>query len=298
MRICRVAVNGKVRLAVEAGGECFWLRHTALSTVFDILETQPEEGHRLLADALNQRPFASWDALEAGTVLTARLAVPLDDQEVWASGVTYERSMHAREDESHGSGIYDRVYAAPRPELFFKAGATRVVGPNDVLYIRSDATWSVPEPELALVVGPRGWIAGYTIGNDISSRDIEGENPLYLPQAKVHARCCGLGPAIMLADEAIDPRALSIELIIHRNGAPVFQGNTNTSRLHRSFEELVRYLFRDNLFPNGVFLLTGTGIVPEDSFSLQPGDHVAITIAGIGTLRHRIERGPGDHAAI
>ncbi len=298
MRICRVAVNGEVRLAIEVDGECFWLRHPSLSALLGTLEAQPEAGRHLLVDIVDQHPFAQWDALESGLLPATRLLVPLDAQEVWASGVTYERSMQAREDESQGSGIYDRVYTAPRPELFFKAGATRVVGPNDILYIRSDAAWSVPEPELALVIGARGQIIGYTVGNDISSRDIEGENPLYLPQAKVHARCCGLGPAITLADGVINPRALSIELVIHRNGIPVFQGHTSTARLHRTFEELIRYLFRDNLFPNGVFLLTGTGIVPEDSFSLQHGDRVAITIAGIGTLCHDIERGPGDYASI
>ncbi|MCL4508697.1 MAG: fumarylacetoacetate hydrolase family protein [Chloroflexi bacterium] len=290
-------LSNSMRIAVEAEGQCYLTDEDSLTAVLSALEVDPEATRTLLVEATHGRPLATWSDLEEGIASEAQLLAPLDEQEVWASGVTYERSMQAREDESQGSGIYDRVYVAPRPELFFKAGATRVVGTNDVLYIRSDASWSVPEPELALAIGPRGTILGYTIGNDVSSRDIEGENPLYLPQAKVYARCCGLGPAITLAASDLNAHDLPIALTITRGGVPVFRGETSTNRIRRTFEDLARYLFRDNLFPNGVVLLTGTGIVPPDNFTLGPRDSVEIMIPHIGRLRHRIERGPGDHGA-
>jgi 2-dehydro-3-deoxy-D-arabinonate dehydratase len=211
---------------------------------------------------------------------------PIGSQEVWAAGVTYYRSRNARMEESKGAGggdFYDRVYHATRPELFFKASAHRVVGPEAKVAIRDDAAWSVPEPELTLFVTPRGKIAGYTIGNDMSSRDIEGENPLYLPQAKVYDRSCALGPCLLIRDEPL-PAATEIALEIRREGTVAFSGATTLKEMKRKPEELVEYLFRNNSFPHGCFLLTGTGVVPPDGFTLKAGDEIRITIPPIGTL--------------
>ncbi len=214
------------------------------------------------------------------------LRPPIGSQEVWAAGVTYFRSRSARIEESKSSGgadFYDRVYSAERPELFFKATPNRVVGHHGKVAIRKDATWSVPEPELTLLVSPKGKIIGYTVGNDMSSRDIEGENPLYLPQAKVYNRSCALGPGILVSSKQLPPTA-AIRLEILRAGQEVFSGSTDLSQMKRDPQTLVDYLFRDNNFPNGCFLLTGTGIVPPDSFTLNQGDEIRITIDGIGTL--------------
>jgi 2-dehydro-3-deoxy-D-arabinonate dehydratase len=211
---------------------------------------------------------------------------PIGSQEVWAAGVTYYRSRDARMEEAKSAGggdFYDRVYSAERPELFFKATASRVVGHREHVAIRKDAKWSVPEPELALLVSPKGNILGYTVGNDMSSRDIEGENPLYLPQAKVYNRCCALGPCIVVSENPPDPSTrISLEII--RGGAAVFAGSTSISAMKRDLSTLVEYLYRDNVFPNGCFLLTGTGVVPPDSFTLTQEDEIRITIDGIGTL--------------
>jgi 2-dehydro-3-deoxy-D-arabinonate dehydratase len=215
-----------------------------------------------------------------------RPLAPIGSQEVWAAGVTYFRSRTARIEESKPSGggsFYDAVYSAPRPELFFKAAAWRVRGPGDVVRIRRDARWSVPEPELALVVNRRGGIVGYTIGNDMSSRDIEGENPLYLPQAKVYDGACALGPAVLILEEPLRPDT-TITLTIDRSGATVFEGSTTLQQMRRTPEELVQYLYRETSFPHGAVLLTGTGVVPPDDFTLQVGDAIAITIPPIGTL--------------
>ncbi len=219
------------------------------------------------------------------------LLKPLDEQEVWAAGVTYERSRIAREEESAGSGIYDRVYAAPRPELFFKATPSRTVGPYEPIAIRVDSHWNVPEPELALVINPALELVGFTIGNDMSSRDIEGENPLYLPQAKLYGRCCAVGPLIALRDSLADATNLTIRLQILRAGAPVFTGEVSTRKIVRTYADLIDYLGRDNLFPDGVALLTGTGIVPPDVVTLEAGDETVIAIEGIGELHNTVVRG-------
>jgi len=214
------------------------------------------------------------------------LLPPIGSQEVWAAGVTYLRSRAARMEEARSAGggdFYDRVYNAARPELFFKATPNRVVGHQAKVAIRSDAKWSVPEPELTLLVSPKGKILGYTIGNDMSSRDIEGENPLYLPQAKVYDRACALGPGVLIAFEPL-PRSTKIQLEILRAGKAVFSDSTSLASMKREPEELVQYLYRDNVFPNGCFLMTGTGIVPPDSFTLNQDDEIRITIDGIGTL--------------
>lgn len=215
---------------------------------------------------------------------------PIENQEVWAAGVTYYRSRTARIEESKSAGggdFYDRVYAADRPELFFKATPHRVAGPNKPVRIRRDSKWNVPEPELALVVSSYGKIVGYTIGNDMSSRDIEGENPLYLPQAKVYAECCGLGPAILICSTPLEITT-EIQLEILRDGRQAFHGLTELTNMKRSPTELVEYLYRDNIFPHGCFLLTGTGIVPPDDFTLAPGDEIRITIEPIGTLVNKV----------
>jgi 2-dehydro-3-deoxy-D-arabinonate dehydratase len=230
--------------------------------------------------ALSQNPLADPSILRA----------PIGSQEVWAAGVTYFRSRDARMEESQSAGasdFYDRVYTAERPELFFKATPNRVVGPHGKVAIRKDATWSVPEPELALLISPSGKILGSTVGNDMSSRDIEGQNPLYLPQAKIYDRCCALGPGILISSEPLSS-STEIRLEIVRAGHTTFAGCTNLCNLKRDPATLVHFLFRDNPFPNGCFLLTGTGIVPPDSFSLNHGDEIRITIDGIGTLSNSV----------
>jgi 2-dehydro-3-deoxy-D-arabinonate dehydratase len=217
---------------------------------------------------------------------SASLRAPIGTQEVWAAGVTYFRSRDARIEESKSAGggdFYDRVYRAERPELFFKATPHRVVGHTQPVAIRRDSKWSVPEPELTLMVSPGGKIQGYTIGNDMSSRDIEGENPLYLPQAKVYDHSCALGPCVLVSSELLPP-STSIKLEIFRSGQMVFEGSTTLASLKREPKVLAEYLYRDNTFPSGAFLLTGTGIVPPDTFTLDHGDEIRISIDGIGTL--------------
>jgi 2-dehydro-3-deoxy-D-arabinonate dehydratase len=219
-----------------------------------------------------------------------QLLAPIDQQEVWAAGVTYKRSREARERESAGAGqFYEKVYTAERPELFFKATPRRVVGPEAMVRIRRDAKWSVPEPEVALMVSPGKQIVGYTIGNDMSSRDIEGENPLYLPQAKVYNRSCSIGPVVTLA-EALPPlEQVTINMVILRGGQTVFDGQTTLGQMARTFIDLVWWLGRENTFPDGVILLTGTGIVPPDQFTLASGDQIIIVVAGIGRLCNTVE---------
>lgn len=221
-----------------------------------------------------------------------QLLPPIDEQEVWAAGVTYKRSRTARMEESAtAASCYDRVYASPRPELFFKASPHRVAGHGQSLRIRKDSAWNVPEPELTLVLNSRAQLVGFTIGNDMSSRDIEGDNPLYLPQAKVYNQCCGLGPWITLSIGMPPRPEIGISLVILRGGKEEFRGKTGVDQMARSFENLIGWLARDNSFPTGAFLLTGTGVVPDSSFTLQPGDEVEISIDGIGTLVNNIVRG-------
>jgi 2-dehydro-3-deoxy-D-arabinonate dehydratase len=231
------------------------------------------------------------DSTEALPAASVKFLPPLDAQEVWAAGVTYVRSKDARERESASTGasrFYDLVYTAERPELFFKATPRRVVGPGDPVRIRADAHWSVPEPELALVISPSLQVVGYTAGNDMSSRDIEGENPLYLPQAKVYDGSCALGPVVTLAG-ALQPREqVAIRLTITRAGTAVFEGATTLAAMKRSFEDLVSWLGRENSFPDGAVLLTGTGVVPPDDFTLASGDEISIDITGIGQLSNRV----------
>lgn len=247
-------------------------------------------------------PALAWDALIARDdlqaflerqVSTARrldhlpdLLAPIGSQEVWGAGVTYNRSRSARMEEAQSAGggdFYDRIYSAERPELFFKAPPSRVVGSGDRVAIRRDSSWSVPEPELTLLVAASGRITGYTIGNDMSARDIEGENPLYLPQAKMYDGSCALGPGIWLSENPL-PSSTEIRLEIFRDSSLAFQGITNLAEMKRTPETLVKYLFSHIRFPNGCFLMTGTGIVPPERFTLKANDEIRITIEPIGTL--------------
>ena len=215
---------------------------------------------------------------------------PISHQEVWAAGVTYFRSRSARMEESQQSGgdhFYDLVYEAKRPELFFKATGPRTRGHLDKVCIRSDSTWDVPEPELTLAINSAGSVFGYTIGNDMSSRSIEGENPLYLPQAKVYRGSCAIGPCLVIGDAVNQETEISIA--IRRNGDDVFSGSTFVSQIKRGFDELAEFLFRDNEFPNGAYLMTGTGVVPDSDFTLASGDLVQIEIDGIGVLENEVE---------
>jgi 2-dehydro-3-deoxy-D-arabinonate dehydratase len=232
------------------------------------------------------------DRRQVVSLRDASLLPPIDRQEVWAAGVTYLRSQSARMEESESAAsCYDLVYSSPRPELFFKATPHRVVGPGQPLRIRADSTWDVPEPEITLVLNSRVALAGFTIGNDMSSRDIEGQNPLYLPQAKVYDACCGLGPCVTLAGKMPHYDTIEIRLVIRRAGGVVFEGTTSVAKMARSFDDLIQWLGRENSFPGGVFLLTGTGIVPDRDFTLQAGDVVSISIDGIGTLTNPIAQG-------
>jgi 2-dehydro-3-deoxy-D-arabinonate dehydratase len=216
-----------------------------------------------------------------------RLRTPIERQEVWAAGVTYLRSKTARMEESgFSANAYDRVYDAERPEIFFKSLPEKVVSPGEPVGIRQDARWNVPEPELVVVLNSRGHIVGYTIGNDMSSRDIEGENLLYLPQAKIYQRSCAIGPWITVGVSEADARNWTIRLEIRRDNGMIFEGETSVGQIKRSFVELAQFLFRSQVFPHGAVLLTGTGIVPPDNFTLEPDDQVLISISGIGTLHN------------
>jgi 2-dehydro-3-deoxy-D-arabinonate dehydratase len=268
--------HGQIRpLAVSPG-------HRQYRSLSDVLEDEdPLAAARLLID----------DSRDPLALSEVHLCPPIDAQEVWAAGVTYRRSRTARMAESEGAArFYDLVYEAPRPELFFKANPHRVVGPGQDVRIRADAHWSVPEPELGLVLSSRLRLVGYTIGNDMSARDIEGENPLYLPQAKVYDACCALGPAVTLAETWMEASRAVIRLVIHRAGKVAFKGETDVSQIARTFDELIGWLARDNSFPNGVVLLTGTGIVPPDDFTLLAGDAIEISIDGLGTLTNTVRQ--------
>lgn len=255
------------------------------STLSDLLALASPERASRIAD-LRAASSASWPLQEVA------LSAPVDQQDIWAAGVTYERSRDARMEESTQQDVYDLVYHAQRPEIFFKSTAARCIGHYGAVAIRHDSGWDVPEPELALVIDSSGDIAGFTIGNDMSSRSIEGENPLYLPQAKVYTASCALGPWMTLSDEIADPLNLAIDISITRDGNDFWSGQTSTSSLHRTFDDLVGCLYDALDFPYGSVLMTGTGIVPPSEFTLAPGDTVTITIAGLGTLTNTVYQLP------
>ena len=250
-----------------------------------------------LADALaEENPIAAIEALQHESPVaidgSTRWLAPVDSQEVWAAGVTYRRSQTARMEESDSAAsCYDRVYNAARPELFFKAAPHRVSGHLGPLRIRRDSAWNVPEPEVTLVLSPSLKIVGLTVGNDMSSRDIEGENPLYLPQAKCYDQCAGVGPWITLFDLLPPAQSLGVSLKIERGERIVFEQQTSAGEMARSFEDLVDWLGRENSFPQGAFLMTGTGIVPTSDFTLHAGDMVHITIDRVGTLSNPVVQG-------
>ena len=282
MRICRfLHPQGDIRVGrVEPDETVLDLSATGISRLVQLLEDE---------EAVNKVRKLDKDAGDRLSLSELSLCAPLENQEVWAAGVTYRRSKTARMAESDFSATaYDRVYSAARPELFFKSLGEKVCGPNSSIGIRKDARWSVPEPELALVFNSQGKLAGCTIGNDMSSRDIEGENLLYLPQAKIYQHSCALGPWLELGVQEEITRQWRIELEIRRDSATVFSGETQVNEIQRSFEELAEFLFRSQRFPNGVVLLTGTGIVPPDHFTLKAGDQVNIAISGIGRLTNTV----------
>jgi 2-dehydro-3-deoxy-D-arabinonate dehydratase len=264
---------------------------TGEARVLDLTPAGITQVHTLL-EADN--PFAELESLQTSklprlTLSQLRLLAPVERQEVWAAGVTYLRSKKARMEESDFSAnAYDRVYEAQRPELFFKSLPEKVVATGEAVGIRRDARWSVPEPELALVLNSRGKVVGYTIGNDMSSRDIEGENLLYLPQAKIYTGSCALGPWITVGASEAEAREWTINLRVERGGQQIFSGNTSVSQIKRRFDELAEFLFRSQSFRHGAVLLTGTGIVPPDSFTSQADDLVEIEISGIGRLRNTV----------
>jgi 2-dehydro-3-deoxy-D-arabinonate dehydratase len=273
--------NTKKGCVVEHDGRWF----PGGNLTWDELVKHEELERFLLAEVLNPPSLN-----DSSFNVESNLLAPIGSQEVWAAGVTYHRSRDARMEESESAGggdFYNRVYHAERPELFFKATPHRVVGSGGKVAIRSDSKWSVPEPELALLVSPTGRTLGYTIANDMSSRDIEGENPLYLPQAKVYDRSCALGPCVLIGAGPL-PRSTEIKMEVLREGRPCFSGRTTLNELKRDPQTLVEYLYRDNSFPHGCVLLTGTGIVPPDSFTLAQGDEIRIAIQGIGVLANSV----------
>lgn len=288
----------------EYVGLCYFIADGAVEPRFglvagdSVIDLARSGGPASLAAALQMPATELWATLS--TVMNGQhadlpleavaLKAPIDQQEVWAAGVTYLRSRDARMEESSQKDVYDRVYDADRPELFLKATPNRVSGPGEPIAIRGDSGWDVPEPELALLLNASGQLVGYTIGNDVSSRTIEGENPLYLPQAKVYAQCAGLGPIVVTTEELADVSNLEIQLTIRRDGADLFYESTSTSQMHRTLSDLTAYLLRANEFPAGVFLMTGTGIVPPSEFTLQDGDEVTIRIEHIGTLINPVVR--------
>jgi 2-dehydro-3-deoxy-D-arabinonate dehydratase len=279
MKLCRFQQDATIRIGLAVDD----------TTVADLTAGGIKSITELLEDDGAVIRVAALTDLPTFPLAEVTLLAPVERQEVWAAGVTYLRSKTARMEESDFSAsAYDLVYEAARPEIFFKSLPEKIVGPNEPVGIRADAKWSVPEPELALVLNSRGQVAGCTIGNDMSSRDIEGENLLYLPQAKVYDRSCAIGPWLILGarEEAIRAWTIGVEII--RANETVFAGETSLNNLKRSFDELVGYLCRSQTFPHGAILLTGTGVVPPDDFTLAAGDLIRITVSGIGALENPV----------
>ena len=283
MNVCRFTdrTSADVRIGLMA----------STLAVFDLTDAGVRRMHDLIErpDLADELMRLSQAGLPAHPLDSVRLLTPVESQEVWAAGVTYLRSKQARMEKSEFSATaYDRVYDAARPEIFFKSLPDKVVSPGEAVGIRRDAVWNVPEPELALVISSSGNLVGFTIGNDMSSRDIEGENLLYLPQAKIYTASCAVGPWIVVGPSEDDARQWSIRLEIRRGGDVVFVGDTGAGQIKRRFSELIEYLFRSQQFPNGAVLLTGAGVVPPDSFTLEAHDSVRISISGIGVLENPV----------
>ena len=283
MKLCRFKTKQDethVGIVVEDDSALLDLKSAGISQLHPLLEDD---------DPLARLNQLAGQKLPRVALAKVQLCAPVERQEVWAAGVTYLRSKTARMAESDFSATaYDKVYAAERPELFFKSLAEKVAATDEPVGIRRDARWSVPEPELALVLNSRGKVVGYTVGNDMSSRDIEGENLLYLPQAKIYNHSCALGPWIQVGVTEARAREWKVKIEIRRNGKNVFAGKTSVGQIKRHFEELASYLFRSQSFPHGAVLLTGTGIVPPDTFTLQERDEIGIGITGIGWLRNPV----------
>jgi 2-dehydro-3-deoxy-D-arabinonate dehydratase len=286
MKLAKIRlIDGTIRIAALADDERS-LRLLDLSQV-DKVRTLTDILHA--PEPLGLARFLVDPKAEPLPVSKATLLAPIDQQEVWAAGVTYKRSQVARMEESKaGASHYDKVYTADRPELFFKATPSRVSGPGESIRVRLDSAWSVPEPELALVISHNRGLSGFTIGNDMSARDIEGENPLYLPQAKLYRQSCALGPWILIPEAPLDRAKTQLAMTVQRKGKDVFKGSTDLDQMVRSFDDLIGWLFRENEFPAGVILLTGTGIVPPDDFTLEDGDVVSMEATGIGTLTNPV----------
>ncbi|MET3544631.1 2-dehydro-3-deoxy-D-arabinonate dehydratase [Paenibacillus favisporus] len=288
MRIIRYLDGRQTRLAAVTDDEkAYPLPHSDLISLIDEAREKGVSPVRIVESAITPQNelTAAWPSLQ--------LLTPVDAPEVWAAGVTYQRSREARNYEATGGRMdaetfYDKVYDAVRPEIFLKSTAARTVGPNQDVTLRSDSVWQIPEPELGLVLAGDGTIVGYTAGNDMSCRDIEGENPLYLPQAKIWRKSCSIGPAIRLADTVEDPYDFKIVCQIYREGHVVVESEASTSQLNRKLDELVRFLAADNDLFDGTVLLTGTAIVPPADFTLAPGDRIEISISGIGTLVNHV----------
>lgn len=298
MRIVRYKAHDGLHLGVCVENEVIDITNLGDKSFHSFMDLASEAGKEevtiadfvksIINESSTDLPVYPYEKLESEG--EAQLVIPLDPPEVWGCGVTYKKSQEARESETGIKRIYDLVYNASRPEIFFKATAHRCVGPGEEICIRGDSYWNVPEPELSFILGLNREIIGFTAGNDVSSRDIEGENPLYLPQAKIYEGCCALGPSIVTVDEVGTEPKLRIECKIFRSGSLVFEGSTNTSQMKRSFEELRSYLCRHNPVPPGSVCLSGTGIVPPDDFSLEDRDLVEISIEKIGVLRNSVRR--------
>jgi 2-dehydro-3-deoxy-D-arabinonate dehydratase len=286
MKLAKIRLaDGERRIAALADDDRS-LRLLDLSQV-DKLQTLTDVLHA--PDPLGLARFLVDPKAEPIPLNKVTLLAPIDQQEVWAAGVTYKRSQVARMDESKsGAAHYDKVYTADRPELFFKSTPARVSGPGEPVRVRYDSRWSVPEPELALVISDKQRLVGFTIGNDMSARDIEGENPLYLPQAKLYGQSCALGPCILIPETPLDRAKTRITLAVKRKAKEAFRGATDLGQMVRTFEDLIAWLYRENDFPNGAFLLTGTGVVPPDDFTLEDGDVISMEVTGIGTLTNPV----------
>lgn len=288
--------NGDIHAAVVEGDRVVDVASSVARGTHEYIALATRQG-RSLADAIvGARSSAGGQSFTLADVTSGadgpRLTIPLNPPEVWGCGVTYKKSAEFRDEDAGNTtkGIYDYVYSAPRPEIFFKATASRCVGPDEPIAVRSDSEFTAPEPELAMVLDAGGHIVGFTVADDVSAWDIERENPLYLPQSKIYLGCCALGPVLVTPDEVGDANNLNLTCRILRQGNAIFEGEVNTSRIGRTFEQLIHYLTLDNPIPDGTVVCTGTGVIAERQHALQDGDVVEITVEKIGTLRNPVRK--------